>query len=464
MKNSQKGFVIPLVIAIVALFFISGGAYVYLNKTSNNPSLDQNDNNLTAVQKSESTAGTTTDRVSWKVYSNMSYGFQLTYPENWKINDQSFTYQGNKKALIEIEGPVRNVQSYNLTNVRLSLSVSFEDGIKKLGYIGLVKVKMPGDQAVTRVELSSLDLIAADGEDYNIATKIFDSVKLISTETSASKIYTNEKYGFSIEHPSETQISDTDISGGRSISFTTPQGTLAVQVVTLAWNNGVLSSPPNCNDTAGGQERTITKINGNDFLTFNMSKELSGRYSNVSATEYCLVKGETAYKIITRVDYTAGSSNGIDLDKNAVLNQMLSSFKFIPKVSLTSPSIASISPASVPLLSSLTINGSNLDPLGGYSGIGWLTHSHVFVKITNSIGQTGILWEGGSQGGNTSTANTIVVSGIPRNICTVSEVDRGECPSNSSMSITPGQYTLTVIVHGRGTSNSAPLTIINGVQ
>lgn len=38
MKNSQKGFAIPLIIAIVALL-IAGGAYVYINKNIANPNV-----------------------------------------------------------------------------------------------------------------------------------------------------------------------------------------------------------------------------------------------------------------------------------------------------------------------------------------------------------------------------------------------------------------------------------------
>ena len=129
--------------------------------------------------------------------------------------------------------------------------------------------------------------------------------------------------------------------------------------------------------------------------------------------------------------------------------------------SANAPKINSISPSTITigLTGDIVINGSNFDPLGGYAGIGWLTHSHVFVMVkNNSNGQTGILWEGGSQGGATSTANqiTAVVYG---SICMVSQVAVGGCPSGKIMMITPGQYSLYVIVDGRGTSNSVQLAV-----
>jgi hypothetical protein len=130
--------------------------------------------------------------------------------------------------------------------------------------------------------------------------------------------------------------------------------------------------------------------------------------------------------------------------------------------SANAPKINSLSPSTITigLTGDIVINGSNFDPLGGYAGIGWLTHSHVFVMVkNNSNGQMGILWEGGSQGGATSTANqiTAVVYG---SICMVSQVAAGECPSDKIMTITPGQYSLYVTVDGRGASNFVLLTVL----
>ncbi len=127
------------------------------------------------------------------------------------------------------------------------------------------------------------------------------------------------------------------------------------------------------------------------------------------------------------------------------------------------PNIAILNPSSVPLLSSFKINGTKFDAVGG-EGNGWLNSSHIFVKITNSGGQTGILWEGGSQGGKASSPNQIEVGAIPKTICTISEVGTGGCPDNKKMEVALGKYNLYVTVDGRGTSNTVPLTVINGVQ
>ena len=148
-----------------------------------------------------------------------------------------------------------------------------------------------------------------------------------------------------------------------------------------------------------------------------------------------------------------------DATQNSVSNQTNSNL-VIP----VRPLVISLSPSSVPLLSGFKISGSNFNPLGGYVGNGWLTHSHVFVKITNSNGQTGILWEGGSQGGNTSTSNLITVPAIPLSICMISEVAAGGCLPESIMQIGLGSYSLFISVDGRGDSKPIKLTVTQGIQ
>ena len=48
MKNKQKGFVVPLLIAIIALLIIGGGVYIYENKKAEAPALTN-----TGIQQSD---------------------------------------------------------------------------------------------------------------------------------------------------------------------------------------------------------------------------------------------------------------------------------------------------------------------------------------------------------------------------------------------------------------------------
>lgn len=71
--NSQKGFVIPLIITIVAILAIGGGLYYYAN---NNEPFE-----VFRVNPNEIPLATTTDETKdWKTYTNTEYGYSFKYP------------------------------------------------------------------------------------------------------------------------------------------------------------------------------------------------------------------------------------------------------------------------------------------------------------------------------------------------------------------------------------------------
>ncbi len=240
----------------------------------------------------------------------------------------------------------------------------------------------------------------------------------------------------------------------------TQQQTSQNNVTTLPQNNQqTISNKVSISGTSFGQGDKITiswpNNSGSDaLLLFN---------ANTSEQKYNISDAVSRNSYIWTIPTTI--QPGTYYIQAGIPGPKLKSQNFtISASSAVNPSIVSLSPTSVPLLSGFKINGSKFDPLGGYVGNGWITNSHVFVKITNSAGQTGILWEGGSQGGNTSTANQITIPKIPAYICTISEVGAGGCPSNSKMQINLGTYTLNVSVDGRGTSNPVTLTVTQSMQ
>lgn len=135
--HNQRGFVgVSVLIAIVlGLIVVGGGAYYVTHPqtssqippetVSGNPDLEQNgatQNNPTLVQ--------------WKTYSSKEYGFSVNYPSDWRVNDQSYTYQGERNMSVEISSSVRNLPQYKqyaLGTVRFSVQIYFKDGKKSLG-------------------------------------------------------------------------------------------------------------------------------------------------------------------------------------------------------------------------------------------------------------------------------------------------------------------------------------------
>ncbi len=89
MKSSQKGFVIPVVIAIIALLVIGGGAYIYTNTKveapANIPEIVSNVPTSTFTSKNTKEESIREDLRDWKTYSNQEYGLTFKYPNNFEI-------------------------------------------------------------------------------------------------------------------------------------------------------------------------------------------------------------------------------------------------------------------------------------------------------------------------------------------------------------------------------------------
>ncbi len=135
--------------------------------------------------------------------------------------------------------------------------------------------------------------------------------------TSNWKTYTDNKFGYSINYPVVTQIN----ANATTVYFlpTSTKGELSIDVV--------MSSSASCFNTASGADPTYATINGINFTVWSRSKEYStGSDTWATAREYCVVHSGSIYKIISKLPYKAGTTPS-DVDKDAVLNRMIASFK-----------------------------------------------------------------------------------------------------------------------------------------
>ncbi len=96
MKNQNKGFIVPVLIGIIALLIIGGGVYVYENKKVETPiSTDvqgqqSNQNQQPTGQNTVVTPVTQNkppqiSTSNWKTYTDSTSGFSLKYPTGWQV-------------------------------------------------------------------------------------------------------------------------------------------------------------------------------------------------------------------------------------------------------------------------------------------------------------------------------------------------------------------------------------------
>jgi hypothetical protein len=102
MKNN-KGFIVPVLLAIIAVLVVGGGVYVYNDKKSEAPVLPvgeefQVTDQIQTNTQTESTNGSEpctnngsmgtrkcnpSESANWKTYKDEKYGFQFKYPSDW---------------------------------------------------------------------------------------------------------------------------------------------------------------------------------------------------------------------------------------------------------------------------------------------------------------------------------------------------------------------------------------------
>lgn len=86
--NYQRGFISPLLLALIALLLIGGGAYVYVQNRLANQSLVT----VNTPQTSD-----------WKTCENKQLGFRVQYPNDWAIWYPDDSQGGADRPPIELE-------------------------------------------------------------------------------------------------------------------------------------------------------------------------------------------------------------------------------------------------------------------------------------------------------------------------------------------------------------------------
>ncbi len=134
MKNLQKGFIIPLIIAIMAVLAIGGGVYVYENnKAEKSTVVNTETQESNQVQQQNNTKNYS----SWKNYENSKYKFSIQYPQTKYSDDKKARENG-----IYLHPAIKTAYFYP-DNVTLSFSANEVECSRFGGY------KKPDGQTLT---------------------------------------------------------------------------------------------------------------------------------------------------------------------------------------------------------------------------------------------------------------------------------------------------------------------------
>ena len=115
MKNSQKGFIVPALLVVIALLVIGVGVYIYENKKTEVPTVNTEIQQPTQLQTNTQTPPTTTQTTNqpitsnptqqtnpsptkisvagMKQYTDLGFGFLFWYPSVWTVENVSISNQ-----------------------------------------------------------------------------------------------------------------------------------------------------------------------------------------------------------------------------------------------------------------------------------------------------------------------------------------------------------------------------------
>ncbi|MGB8816256.1 MAG: hypothetical protein WCC74_03455 [Minisyncoccia bacterium] len=186
MKNKQKGFVIPLLIGIIAVLIIGGGVYIYTNKkVAETPVAVQN------------TATTTSAIKDWKTYTNKKFGYQIKYPNDW-IYDVNLFDESNfgEGGIVFCPPEFQDLNSTNgLTGLKGGCKVGKTNGgsISPEAPIALFQYNSAQNYDCSHADLGSdkegkycYNLVLTDKKYSSVYSQIFTTFKFTSTSTQPS--------------------------------------------------------------------------------------------------------------------------------------------------------------------------------------------------------------------------------------------------------------------------------------
>jgi len=202
MKNKQRGFIVPLMLGIVALLVIGLGSYVYINQRVKVPTINQVENNIPTTSDSSindklstTTTISTTEKNDLEAQKTNSKTITLNLdpdpkyggvaePVEWGISvygpnaKKAFKEAENSKNFMEIYETLNNYRTEKKGELDKQLIIRLSDkfvgqmvvranyksvgGLYVMGQEGVVVNQPPGDMVGLKIVPEELSIIEAD--------------------------------------------------------------------------------------------------------------------------------------------------------------------------------------------------------------------------------------------------------------------------------------------------------------
>jgi hypothetical protein len=307
----KKGFVVPLLVAVIAVLIIAGGAYLaYKNEKGQTEQAEQTNNQFLASTTLNTNVGTSGIQASSSVNTSTNIQSTISSQSNPSINVTAnilpaSTYGQNH---FSIEATYdKNILTPSQVSIKFTCSVGINAEVPSAKFGNKVLCPLGTDNMYQSVTDGNYyeDIVFTNsnssnqnmpvtvilyGSNGNILAQGQTSVTLApnqtsnqSTSSTAWKTYTNSQYGFSIEYPQDWVVSSKPFSvvDGLNISktFTGSQGYTCNSAISLISTSVFDQNAYFFNSAAiSGWQVTTPTINNHSIVAWINSTHFPGTY------------------------------------------------------------------------------------------------------------------------------------------------------------------------------------------